>query len=400
MRLRLPVALALVAATVACSRPTEPETVALTFPGAPGSAQPRLTSDAEGHPVLSWLEPDGEDDVLRFARFHDGRFADLGEVTRGERMFVNWADFPSVTPISDDLWFAHWLELQTGNYTYDIATAISHDGGRSWSGAEQMNEDDTEAEHGFVSVFPWNDRIAAFWLDARELANWSFDEPDALLGVSLRLAQYDTNGHAVERSVTDELVCDCCQPDVALTSAGPVVAYRDRTPEEIRDVVVRRFVGGVWSEPVSPGHEGWLLAGCPVNGPAIAASGAELGVIWFTAANDQARVRLAQSHDAGVNFAAAIDVDGRGSLGQPGIVLDDDGRAVVSWWRRGQLGGIDLMVRAYSRDGAPGSEIVVAHEDIGQAIDVPQLISADDGYLIAWTTLADEGTVRLARLEL
>jgi hypothetical protein len=350
--------------------------------------------------VLSWLEPDGEAHVLRYARYQSGRFQAPLDVARSERMFVNWADFPSVTPITDDLWFAHWLRLKSGSYTYDIAAAVSVDGGISWSEAEQMNEDDTEAEHGFVSVFPWNDQIAAFWLDGRELANWSFDEPDALLGVSLRFARYDTAGTVTARTVTDELVCDCCQPDVAIAGGVPVVAYRDRTAGEIRDIVARRFIDGAWSEVIGLGDEQWYLEGCPVNGPAIAAQGSELAVAWFTAADDRARVRIAQSHDAGVSFDPVIDVDTRGSLGQTGLVLDDDGRALVSWWRRGELGGIDLMVRAYARDGTPGDEILVAHEDIGQAVDVPQLIAAGNAYLVAWTTLDGEGTVRLARLEL
>jgi hypothetical protein len=391
---------ATLAAVAGCAPAPEPQAVRLAFPGAAGSAQPRLTQHPDGDPVLSWLEPDGDAHVLRYARYRAGQLQAPREVARSDRMFVNWADFPSVTPITDDLWFAHWLRLKAGSYTYDIATSISVDGGLSWSAAEQMNEDETEAEHGFVSVFPWDDRIAAFWLDGRELANWSFDEPDALLGVSLRLARYDANGTVTEREVTDELVCDCCQPDVAVAGGIPVVAYRDRTEEEIRDVVVRRFIDGAWSEAVSLGNEQWYLEGCPVNGPAIAARGSELAVAWFTAADNQARVRIAQSHDAGVSFDPVIDADTRGSLGQTGLVVDDDGRALLSWWRRGQMGGIDLMVRAYARDGKPGEEILVAHEDIGQAIDVPQLIAAGKDYLVAWTTLDDEGAVRLASLEL
>ena len=355
---------------------------------------------AEGNPILSWLETDGGSHVLRFAEFESGKFGVSREVARSDRMFVNWADFPSVTPITDQLWFAHWLQLQSGSYSYDIATAISIDGGMSWSPAEQMNEDETAAEHGFVSVFPWDDQIAAFWLDGRELANWSFDEPDALLGVSLRLARYDTTGAVTERRIADELVCDCCQPDVAMTDAGPVVTYRDRTTEEIRDIVIRHVTDGVSSDPVQVGSDDWFIEGCPVNGPVIAAQGSDVAVAWFTAADGQARVRLARSNDSGVSFGSPVEVDAAGSLGQTGIVLDDDGRAVVSWWRRGQLGGTDLMVRAYARDGTPGNEVLVVHEDIGAAIDVPQLIAAGDSYLVAWTTLEDEGNVRLARVEL
>ena len=389
---------ALTALASGCSN--EPEVAQLAFPGSSGSAQARLTADVDGTPLLSWLEPRGSERVLMFARFDAGRFGAVHEVVRSERMFVNWADFPSIVPITDTFWFAHWLRRRPDSAAYDVATLVSDDGGASWTESEQMNEDDAVAEHGFVAVFDWDGEAAAFWLDGRELANWSFDNPDALLGTSLRLARYDRQGAASSRQVVDDLVCDCCQPDVAMTATGPIVAYRDRTEDEIRDVVVRRWDQGGWGPAVNLGNENWFIAGCPVNGPAIAARDGNVAAIWFTAAEGRARVRFARSDDDGRNFDPAIDVDGAGSYGQPGIVLDASGRAVVSWWRRAEEGGIDLLVRAYDRAGEIEAELEVAHESVGQPIDVPQLIAADGGYLVAWTTFDEGGTVRLAKLDL
>lgn len=391
------VILAFVLAT-GCER--APESVDIAFLGAAGSAQPRVTAGPEGSLVLSWLEPAGRERVLRFSRFTDGALGAPSEVARSSQMFINWADFPSVTPISESVWFAHWLRRREGSAAYDIATATSRDGGMSWTPSEQMNEDEAVAEHGFVSVFAWDEQIAAFWLDGRELANWSFDDPDALLGTSLRLARYGPEGSAASREIVDEMVCDCCQPDVAMTREGPIVAYRDRTAEEIRDVVVRRWVDGGWTAPLNLGNEGWFIEGCPVNGPALAADGGDVVAVWFTAAENRARVRFARSDDAGISFPVVVDVDTNGAYGQPGIVLDDDGRAVLSWWRRAAEGGIELMVRAYDSDGVPGREIVVTRESVGQPIDVPQLAATDGGYLVAWTSFEADGSVRLALLDL
>ena len=380
----------------ACSK--EPSFELLRFPGAAASAEPRFTSDSAGAPILSWLEPAGDSTTLRYARLDGAAFGEPHDVVRSDRMMVNWADFPSVTPITDELWFAHWLRKRPEGQAYDVATSISRDGGQNWADAEQMNEDDAETEHGFASVFPWESGIAAVWLDARELANWSFDAPDALLGVSLRLARYDESGAVASREILDSLVCDCCQPDVAMTSAGPIVIYRDRTEEEIRDVVVRRHRADGWTEPVNLGNEGWFIEGCPVNGPVIAAHDEDVVAAWFTAANNMSRVRFARSDDAGASFRAAVDVDVGRVLGQVAIVLDADGRAIVSWWRRGSEGGIDLMLRSFDRDDVAGASLQVAHEAIGQAVDVPQLIAADTDYLVAWTSVADGGSVMLTRV--
>ena len=141
------------------------------------------------------------------------------------------------------------------------------------------------------------------------------------------------SGAVVAREIVDELVCDCCQPDKAMTSEGPVVAYRDRTPEEIRDIVVRRYVGGRWQAPVPAGADNWHIEGCPVNGPAIAAAGERVAVAWFTAAGGNPRVRFAWSTDSAASFAPAVELDGAGSLGQLGLLLEDDGTALATWWR-------------------------------------------------------------------
>jgi hypothetical protein len=227
------------------------------------------------------------------------------------------------------------------------------------------------------------------------LAEWSFDEPDALLGTSLRFAQLDYSGAVVAREIVDELVCDCCQPDRALASAGPVVAYRDRTPEEIRDIVVRRYAGGRWQEPVAAGADGWHIEGCPVNGPAIAAAGDRVGVAWFTAANDDARVRFAWSSDGAASFEPAVDLDAAGSFGPVGLLLDDAGTAIVSWWRAAAGGGTDLVLRTVAAEGLLGELRVVAHSATGQPIDVPQVIRAGDDVLVAWTSLDEDAGVHV-----
>jgi hypothetical protein len=367
---------------------------AVTFPGAPGSAQPRLTADVDGAPVLSWLEPTGDGVSMRYARFESGAFATPREVTSGADLLANWADLPSVQPITNDVWAAHWLRVKPDSAgAYDVATAVSADGGRTFGLPVQLNDDDTQTEHGFVQFFAWDEGIGAFWLDGRQLAEWSFDKPDALLGTSLRVARLDYSGAVVAREIVDELVCDCCQPDMVLTASGPIVAYRDRTPEEIRDIAVRRHADGAWQEPVGVGDDHWRIEGCPVNGPQIAAVGDRVAVAWFTAPDGRARVRFATSNDGARTFEPAVDIDGSGSFGQVGLLLEDDGTAIVTWWRAAPGGGLELALRAVGADAGLGKVLVLAHSRERQPVDVPQVIAAGQGLLAAWTSLDDLGSV-------
>jgi len=404
LHLRIAVVVTAVASLTACdSKPPPPDTVAfrvraVTFPGGAGSAQPRLAAGPNGETVLSWLEPVGDEGVvaLRYATFAGGELSAPREVTHGDDLMVNWADLPSVQPITAGVWAAHWLRLDAEKPgAYHIATAVSNDAGATWSAPVQLNDDNAEAEHGFVDLFAWNGAIGAFWLDGRQLAEWSFDEPNKLLGTSLRVATLDYSGNVTAREIVDELVCDCCQPDRTLTASGPVVVYRDRTPEEIRDIFVRRHVDGAWQAPVSVGADGWEIEGCPVNGPAIAAAGERVAVAWFTAAGNVPRVRFAWSADGAASFAPAIDLDGAGSYGQVGLVLADDGTARVSWWRAAQAGGTELVLRSVAPDGSLGETRTLAHSTAVQPVDVPQLVKVGGDVLAAWTSPDDDATVRV-----
>jgi hypothetical protein len=190
-------------------------------------------------------------------------------------------------------------------------------------------------------------------------------------------------------------VCDCCQPDRAMAAAGPIVAYRDRTPAEIRDIVVRRHVDGMWTDAVVAGVDGWHIEGCPVNGPAIAADGDRVAVAWFTAAGETPRVRFARSSDGGATFAPEVDLDGAGSFGQVGLVLADDGTAKVTWWRAAAGGGTDLVLRTVALDGSLGAPRILAHSGATQPVDVPQLVAVGEDLLVAWTSLDADAAVHV-----
>jgi hypothetical protein len=164
----------------------------------------------------------------------------------GDNWFVNWADFPSVVPISGSQWAAHWLvRREAGGYAYDIHAAFSEDAGNSWSEPFVPHTDGTDTEHGFVTLFPDPDGIGMIWLDGRKYIN-EYDENDvAASGMTLRAAVFRADQTASREVLVDDLICDCCQTDVAMTPSGPVAVYRDRSVDEIRDIyLTRRRVAG------------------------------------------------------------------------------------------------------------------------------------------------------------
>lgn len=385
------------------SRPEAP--VELAVPAGPGSGQARLTEGPDGMLVLSWLEPaDDGVDALRFSVLGGDGWTEPRTVATGDDFVVSWADLPSVVPITSDVLIAHWLKAAPDSFAaYDIAYATSSDGGRTFVEHGLLNDDGTLVEHGFVSLFPWDDAIGAIWLDGRRLAelfeSGDFDPDGPPVGTSLRFAKIAYDGTLIAGGEIDELVCDCCATGAALADTAPVVVYRDRSPDEIRDIAVRRHADDGWSDATVLGPDGWRIEGCPVNGPAIAARGDTVVAAWFTAPEGRPRVRAARSADGGLTFGAAIDVDLDGAFGYVDVGLLVDGDALVSWWRRRGQGEIELVMRRVGTDGTLGEPLAVTTASVGQPADVPQLAIAGNAAIVAWTDPSDE-RVRTVRVPL
>ena len=377
----------------------------LATPAAAGSSSPRLSLDAAGAVVLSWLEPTGADEelALKYARLEGDQWSAAGVVARGRDWVVSSADLPSVRWLTERVVAADWrVPSAASPYAYDIEVAVSADAGATWSEPRLLNDDATATEHGFVSWFGLPDgRIGVVWLDGRDLAGEelvsSTGEP---LGTSLRYAYLGTDGGLLAQGVIDQLACDCCPIDVAMTDGSAAVIYRDRSPEEVRDIAVRVATAEGWSAPVTLGPDGWQIEGCPVNGPAIVAAGTEVAAAWFTAAGGRGRVRAARSSDGGRSFGRAIDVDTDRAIGHVGVVLGRDGAAVVSWWRRGPQGGAELALRAVRSSGELGPVAVVANTSLDRPETIPQLERSGSRLVLAWMDEDDPGQViRLVYVE-
>jgi hypothetical protein len=369
-------------------------------PGLPGSGEPNLSASG-GSIYLSWLEPTSENThALRFAVWEGRGWSDAHTIAEGQDFFVNWADFPSLIALPDGRLAAHWL-VRSGPtpYAYDVYIAQSHDGGLSWSEGVVPHRDGTPTEHGFVSLFPWADgQLAAIWLDGRNFVGAEGEvEHGTGADMTLRHTTLDPAGRLGPERVLDDRVCECCQTSVALTTHGPVAVYRDRSPAEVRDIAIVRYLDGRWTEPRPIHRDGWHLEGCPVNGPAAAAQGDQLAVAWFTAAEGDPRVLLAFSTDAGASFAAPLRLDGGDPLGRVDLLLLDDGDALVTWLERTD-DGAEIRLRRVGRGGELHAPTVVSVTSAARASGFPRLARAGEEVVLAWTEAGDPSRIRTASL--
>ena len=379
---------------VACAPEERQE---LELEAGPGSAEPHLALGADGTVLLSYLEPMQDGTALRYSQLNKNRWSKPKTVASGENWMVNWADFPSVMPLSKNTWAGHWLVKSEGPaYAYDAVVVVSTDQGQSWSDPLLLHTDGTLSEHGFVSLYADSSGVGAVWLDGRAIANGGQNEAE-FVGTQLRTAVVLGDQRRSE-GVIDPVVCDCCQTDLAIARSGPVTVYRNRTRAEIRDIYVAREVDGKWQPGKLVSHDGWEITGCPVNGPAIDARDDQVVVAWFTA-HPGNRIQVAFSTDSAQAFGDAIDVGAENPIGRVDVSLLKDGDAVVSWLEKG-VG--ELLIRRVSPEHGLG-EIqritkMASHRDAG----FPQMIAREEELVFAWTdTSGDQSRVRslIVRIE-
>lgn len=371
------------------------------------SRLPRLAALPGAGLVASWVAPTADGHVLRFAVWRDGAWSPSREVARGSDWFVNWGDFPSVVPITERFWSAHWLVKQRGGkpYEYDIALAVSNDAGTSWSLPLTPHRDGAAAEHGFVSIFPRRERAGLVWLDGRDYTSPKDGVAHSHGGKSgnfaLRYTEVSPDAALAPEQVLDDNVCTCCLTAAAVTPAGPIVAYRGRRKGEIRDNFVMRRSGTRWSAPAPLGGEGWHMPGCPVNGPALAASGLNVAAAWYTAEGNRPRVRAALSRDGGRSFGRAIEVDDRDPLGRVAVAWQDTQTAVIAWMTAAdpRTKNSSIALRTIELTGSVGPVVRLVDVSPGRDTGMPQLISDESGLMLAWTEPGPAYGVRTALID-
>jgi hypothetical protein len=358
----------------------------LPSPAGESSGEPHLTLSEQGV-ILSWLQAsDSSTHELRISHLSGDTWSPPATVAASDAFFVNWADFPTVAEVAPGRLAAHWLQRGgAGGYDYGVRVAESTDGGRSWSDPWTPHEDQTPTEHGFVSLFGQQENgWGLVWLDGREFHAPEGVEPAREM--TLRYRGVSTDGTRAPEVEVDGRICDCCQTDAAVTSRGPLVVYRDRSADEIRDIYVTRLVDGAWTAGTPVHADGWHIDACPVNGPAAAAREDQVAVAWFTGAGDQPRVKVAFSGDAGATFGSPVQVDGGNPSGRVDVLLLDDESALVTWLERVGDGRAEVRARRIWSDGAAGPAITVTSSSDARASGFPRAVLAPDGTLVfAWT---------------
>src|SRR5688572_2270556 len=185
----------------------------------------------------------------------------------------------------------------------------------------------------------------------------------------------------------DHLLRECRMPSAAITADRPLGAFRDLTPESVRDIGVSRLENGKWTTTTIVSPDKWQIDFCPVSGPAISARGRDVAAAWFTVKNDLGQAYAAFSSDAGRTWTAPQRLDEAGSLGRVDIEMLDDGTAIASWVEYAE-GKTDLRLRRIDRTGARSAPQNIVAVSGGRASGFPRMARQGDELIFAWSESA------------
>lgn len=360
---------------------TVADIVEIPVPAGPGASEPSIFALADGRVALSWTEPAAQGHAVKIAFGNQTGWSVPTTVVAASDLIVNWADFPSVAVLPDGTIAVHWLkETDIASYSYDVNIALSRDNGETWSDPVVPHRDGTQSQHGFVTLLPVSDtRLAVFWLDGRDYGTGDTG------AMQLRSATLDTDGTLSSETLLDLRTCSCCQTSAAVADDDTLlVAYRDRTAEEVRDISVVRRVDGDWTDPRPVHADGWEISGCPINGPAIDAEGTGAVVAWFTAPMGEPAVKVAFSRDTGASFGPPFRIDSGEAAGRVDAQFLPDGSAAVTWveWT-GQ--GEKLRLCRVTPDAGCRTPQTVAVNAAAGSINFPRMAVSGNDVYITWS---------------
>ena len=244
-----------------------------------------LTEDEKNLPVISWCETNRVNDQKNFymAAYDKstGRFSSQLTIPIEQNARFHEEGMPKIAIKANGTIVAVYetaAPSDSNKFAGFVHYIFSTDKGRTWTSPACIHNDTTGGKsHSFASITRLSDgEIGACWLD--ESLNRSAG------GRPVVFAKTNGENKFGDQLIIDSLACQCCRIAINSNAAGRItVAFRDIN-DSIRDMSVCSSddKGRTFTRAVSFSKDGWVINGCPHNGPSIASGANNIYAAWFT----------------------------------------------------------------------------------------------------------------------
>ena len=312
-----------------------------------------------------------------------------------QEIYANGENRPKIHVRNNHV-YVSWTEKTGGQYTGNIRFARSVDGGKSFSRAIKVNDDNFLTSHRFDAMHvTQNGRIYLVWLDKRDKETAEQKGAD-YSGSAVYFAVSDNHGKSFgkNKKIADHS-CECCR--IALDNAGDFAAqesevavlWRQIFSGGVRDHALMTLgAAGATSRLQRATVDGWKIDACPHHGPDIATDAAIGGyhMAWFSDGAKHQGLYYGLYNLDGAAAVTAMDASAGASHPQ---ILNSKNKLLYAWKIfDGEKTAIKLKTSA--DHGARWSESRILAVTKGSS-DYPLLIDAGNGRaLLAWHT-SEEG---------
>ncbi len=361
----------------------------LANPSGVGSLQANWSKSSTGAPLLSWTEEQKNGSyTLRYAVREGAKWSAPRTIAANRRFFRHPAELPGIVALRNGTLLAHWVEMPEESSEKEFLYVSASTDGIRWSAPVLAHKDRSPVQHGLASIAATGDNEASLlWLEALE----GEDGP-----VTMKRSLVNAAGQITKEESLDTDVCACCPTSVVKTARGVLVAYRDHTSEDIRDISTLRFENGRWTPSKNLNPDRWKLNACPINAAIAAATGDQVAVAWYTGAQDKPRVQIAFSKDSGSTFSKPTLVSTGHSFGFTSMALNEDGSAMVSWLEQG-ANDTSILFRQVSSQGVAGPVLQIA-KGTKASLGYPRILQAGSETWIAWGGSRTPSPIQTARV--
>ncbi|QHW00737.1 sialidase family protein [Spirosoma endbachense] len=270
-------------------------------------ATPRLTTDAVGNPLLSWVEKDGEKGAAFYFAISandrtDGMAPVFGPKIRVKtptNIAAHAEGMPKIAVKADGTLVAIFevpRPTSASRFAGDLLFTMSADQGKTWTEPKPVHRDATPGKsHSFADITRLsNGEIGVVWLD---------EKLPGLEGRPVVFAQTAKGKGFGPAVLVENNACQCCRTNVFVDAKKNIhLTYRDLIPATKSGEVASRDIstavstdgGKTFSKPQLVFADHWQVNACPHAGPVVAELGNDLLMTWFSGKEDAPGLRLAR----------------------------------------------------------------------------------------------------------
>ncbi|WP_114791426.1 YHS domain-containing protein [Niabella yanshanensis] len=245
-----------------------------------------LTSDENNHLVISWTETETESKKKHFymATFDELTKAFLTRVSIPveQNVALHEEGMPKIAIKGDGTIIAVYetsTPSEKNKFAGDVRYIVSMDKGKTWTLPRYLHQDTVAGKsHSFATITRLGDgEIGACWLDA-SLSKISKGRP-------VKFAKTSAANAFGNEQLVDSVACECCRIAIGGHPDGRLaIAFRDIINDSIRDlsIITSNDNGKNFSGAIPFSNDGWVIDGCPHNGPSVSIGEKNIYVTWFT----------------------------------------------------------------------------------------------------------------------